>query len=255
MFQIYILKDRELTLEFVDRCKAANYDALCLTVDVPLAGNRERDKVTGMTMPPKFTLKSLLSFVTHPYWSFNYLLHPDFRLANVVHRVDALGKGAMGLIEYVNSQFDRTVTWDAAALIVEQWGGPFVIKGILTAEDAVQAREIGATAIMISNHGGRQMDCVPAPIDSLRPIREAVGGEIELIVDGGIRRGTHILKAMALGADAVSIGKAYLYGLAAGGQKGVELALQILKDELDRDMALMGCRKINELTREFVQRR
>lgn len=255
MFQIYILKDRELTLEFVDRCKAANYDALCLTVDVPLAGNRERDKVTGMTMPPKFTLKSLLSFVTHPYWSFNYLLHPDFRLANVVHRVDALGKGAMGLIEYVNSQFDRTVTWDDAALIVEQWGGPFVIKGILTAEDAVQAREIGATAIMISNHGGRQMDCVPAPIDSLRPIREAVGGEIELIVDGGIRRGTHILKAMALGADAVSIGKAYLYGLAAGGQKGVELALQILKDELDRDMALMGCRKINELTREFVQRR
>ncbi len=254
MFQIYILKDRELTLEFVDRCKAANYDALCLTVDVPLAGNRERDKVTGMTMPPKFTLKSLLSFVTHPYWSFNYLLHPDFRLANVVHRVDALGKGAMGLIEYVNSQFDRTVTWDDAALIVEQWGGPFVIKGILTAEDAVQAREIGATAIMISNHGGRQMDCVPAPIDSLRPIREAVGGEIELIVDGGIRRGTHILKAMALGADAVSIGKAYLYGLAAGGQKGVELALQILKDELDRDMALMGCRKINELTREFVQR-
>ena len=119
----------------------------------------------------------------------------------------------------------------------------------------MQAREIGATAIMISNHGGRQMDCVPAPIDSLRPIREAVGGEIELIVDGGIRRGTHILKAMALGADAVSIGKAYLYGLAAGGQKGVELALQILKDELDRDMALMGCRKINELTREFVQRR
>ena len=255
MFQIYILKDRDLTQEFVERCKVAKYDALCLTVDVPLAGNRERDRVTGMTMPPRFTMKSLLSFVTHPYWSFNYLLNPDFRLANVVHRLDALGKGAMGLIEYVNSQFDRTVTWDDAARIVEQWGGPFVIKGILTAEDAVRARQIGATAIMISNHGGRQMDGVPAPIDCLRPIRDAVGDEIELILDGGIRRGTHILKAMALGADAVSIGKAYLYGLAAGGQKGVEMTLQILKEELERDMALMGCRKINELTDKFVHRR
>lgn len=255
MFQIYILKDRELTREFVERCKVANYDALCLTVDVPLAGNRERDRVTGMTMPPRFTLKSLFSFITHPIWSLNYLFHPDFRLANVVHRVDALGKGAMGLIEYVNSQFDRTVTWDDAARIVEQWSGPFVIKGILTAEDAVQAREIGATAIMISNHGGRQMDGVPAAIDCLSSIRDAVGDEVELIVDGGIRRGTHILKAMAMGADAVSIGKAYLYGLSAGGQKGVELVLQILRNELERDMALIGCRKISELAKEFVQRR
>ncbi len=255
IFQIYILKDRELTQEFVDRCKAANYDVLCLTVDVPLAGNRERDKVTGMTMPPRFTMKSLFSFFTHLNWSFNLLLHPDFRLANVVHRVDALGKGAMGLIEYVNGQFDRTVTWDDAARLIQQWGGPFVIKGVLTAEDAKRAREIGATALMISNHGGRQMDGVPAAIDCLAPIRDAVGSDMELILDGGIRRGTHILKALALGADAVSIGKAYLYGLAAGGQKGVELALQILKDELERDMALMGCGTIQELSTEFVKHR
>ena len=255
IFQIYILKDRELTQEFVDRCKAANYDVLCLTVDVPLAGNRERDKVTGMTMPPRFTMKSLFSFFTHLNWSFNLLLHPDFRLANVVHRVDALGKGAMGLIEYVNGQFDRTVTWDDAARLIQQWGGPFVIKGVLTAEDANRAREIGATALMISNHGGRQMDGVPAAIDCLAPIRDAVGSDMELILDGGIRRGTHILKALALGADAVSIGKAYLYGLAAGGQKGVELALQILKDELERDMALMGCGTIQELSTEFVKHR
>ena len=255
IFQIYILKDRELTQEFVDRCKAANYDVLCLTVDVPLAGNRERDKVTGMTMPPRFTMKSLFSFFTHLNWSFNLLLHPDFRLANVVHRVDALGKGAMGLIEYVNGQFDRTVTWDDAARLIQQWGGPFVIKGVLTSEDAKRAREIGATALMISNHGGRQMDGVPAAIDCLAPIRDAVGSDMELILDGGIRRGTHILKALALGADAVSIGKAYLYGLAAGGQKGVELALQILKDELERDMALMGCGTIQELSTEFVKHR
>ena len=255
IFQIYILKDRELTQEFVDRCKAANYDVLCLTVDVPLAGNRERDKVTGMTMPPRFTMKSLFSFFTHLNWSFNLLLHPDFRLANVVHRVDALGKGAMGLIEYVNGQFDRTVTWDDAARLIQQWGGPFVIKGILTAEDAKRAREIGATALMISNHGGRQMDGVPAAIDCLASIKDVVGSDMELILDGGIRRGTHILKALALGADAVSIGKAYLYGLAAGGQKGVELALQILKDELERDMALMGCGTIQELSTEFVKHR
>ena len=255
IFQIYILKDRELTQEFVDRCKAANYDVLCLTVDVPLAGNRERDKVTGMTMPPRFTMKSLFSFFTHLNWSFNLLLHPDFRLANVVHRVDALGKGAMGLIEYVNGQFDRTVTWDDAARLIQQWGGPFVIKGVLTAEDAKRAREIGATALMISNHGGRQMDGVPAAIDCLAPIKDVVGSDMELILDGGIRRGTHILKALALGADAVSIGKAYLYGLAAGGQKGVELALQILKDELERDMALMGCGTIQELSTEFVKHR
>ena len=255
IFQIYILKDRELTQEFVDRCKAANYDVLCLTVDVPLAGNRERDKVTGMTMPPRFTMKSLFSFFTHLNWSFNLLLHPDFRLANVVHRVDALGKGAMGLIEYVNGQFDRTVTWDDAARLIQQWGGPFVIKGVLTAEDAKRAREIGATALMISNHGGRQMDGVPAAIDCLASIKDVVGSDMELILDGGIRRGTHILKALALGADAVSIGKAYLYGLAAGGQKGVELALQILKDELERDMALMGCGTIQELSTEFVKHR
>jgi L-lactate dehydrogenase (cytochrome) len=255
MFQIYILKDRELTREFVERCKAANYDALCLTVDVPLAGNRERDKVTGMTMPPRFTMKSFFSFFTHPNWSFNFLLHPDFRLANVVHRVDALGKGAMGLIEYVNSQFDRTVTWDDASRLIQQWGGPFVIKGVLNSEDAIRAREIGATALMISNHGGRQMDGVPAAIDCLAPIRDAVGSDMELILDGGIRRGTHMLKALALGANAVSIGKAYLYGLAAGGQKGVELVLQILKDELERDMALMGCGTIQELSKEFVKRR
>ena len=255
IFPIYILKDRELTREFVERCKAANYDVLCLTVDVPLAGNRERDKVTGMTMPPRFTMKSLFSFVTHLNWTFNLLLHPDFRLANVVHRVDALGKGAMGLIEYVNGQFDRTVTWDDAARLIQQWGGPFVIKGVLTAEDAKRAREIGATALMISNHGGRQMDGVPAAIDCLAPIKDVVGSDMELILDGGIRRGTHILKALALGADAVSIGKAYLYGLAAGGQKGVELALQILKDELERDMALMGCGTIQELSKEFVKHR
>ena len=255
MFQIYILKDRELTKEFVSRCKAANYDALCLTVDVPLAGNRERDKVTGMTMPPRFTLKSLFSFAMHPRWSFNLLVHPDFRLANVVHRVDALSNSPMSLIEYVNSQFDRTVSWEDVAWLIQEWNGPFVIKGLLTADDAIKAKDVGASAIMISNHGGRQLDGTPAPIDCISSMREAVGNDLELIVDGGIRRGTHIIKALALGADAVSIGKAYLYGLAAGGQKGVELALQMLRNELERDMALLGVSSIKQLSSKYIRKR
>lgn len=247
MFQIYILKDRELTKEFVQRCKTAGYDALCLTVDTALAGNRERDKRTGMMMPPKLTLSSLASFAAHPHWAAHFLLNPDFRLANVVHRVDAIGGGSMGLIDYVNSQFDRTVTWDDAALLIEQWGGPFAIKGLQTAEDTKRAVDIGASAIMISNHGGRQLDSAPAPIDCVAPMRDAVGDAIELIVDGGVRRGTHVLKALALGANACSFGRPYLYGLAAHGEAGVDRVLQLLREELERSIALMGCSSVSQL--------
>lgn len=253
MFQIYILQDRELTREFVERCKAAKYQALCLTVDTPLAGNRERDLVHGMSMPPRFGLKNLWSFASHTHWALNLLRDPDFRLANVVHRVDVIGSGTMGLIDYVNRQFDRTVTWDDAAWLAEQWPGPFVIKGLQTPDDARRAVEIGASAIMISNHGGRQLDTTPAPIDCLAPIRDAIGDALELIVDGGIRRGTHILKALALGADACSIGRAYLYGLAAGGQAGVEHTLHLLREELLRDTALLGCNRIDQVSENKVQ--
>lgn len=250
MFQIYILKDRDLTKEFVKRCKDAGYDALCLTVDTALAGNRERDKRTGMVMPPKLTISSLASFVAHPYWSLNFLMNPDFKLANVVHRIDAIGGGAMGLIDYVNSQFDRTVTWEDAAWLVEQWDGPFAIKGLQTAEDAKRAREIGASAIMISNHGGRQLDSAPAPIDCVRPMREAVGDDLELIVDGGVRRGTHVLKAIAMGANACSFGRPYLYGLAAYGEAGVDRVLELLREELERSIALLGCQSIADVRRD-----
>jgi L-lactate dehydrogenase (cytochrome) len=252
MFQIYILKDRELTREFVQRCKQSGYKALCLTVDTPLAGNRERDSVYGMKMPPRVNRKNFLSYATRWQWLYHLLTKPDFKLANLVHRVDALGKGAMGLIEYVNSQFDRTVTWDDAAWLAQQWDGPFVIKGLTTVADARRAVEIGATAVMLSNHGGRQLDGVPAPIDTLVPIRDAVGNQLELIVDGGIRRGTHVLKALALGANACSIGRPYLYGLAAGGQAGVERAIEILRSEIERNMALLGCASIADLRPEHV---
>lgn len=252
MFQIYILKDRELTREFVERCKAANYDTLCLTVDTPLAGNRERDLVNGMVMPPRFSLAALWSFATHLRWTLNLIRHRDFKLANVAHRVDAIGEGT-SLIEYVNSQFDRTVTWDDVAWLVDQWPGPFVIKGLQTADDARRAADIGARGIMISNHGGRQLDTTPAAIDCLQPMRDAVGDSLELIVDGGIRRGTHVIKALALGADACSIGRPYLYGLAAGGEAGVERALYLLREEILRDLALLGCTSLADLKPTHVR--
>ena len=254
MFQIYILKDRELTKEFVQRCKESGYQALCLTVDTMVAGNRERDLVNGMTVPPTVSPKNMLSYATSFEWILNLLRFPDFKLANVAHRVDALKGGAMGLIDYVNSQFDRTVTWDDAAWLVEQWDGPFVIKGSQSTSDAKKAVEIGASAMMISNHGGRQLEGAPAPVDCVAPIRDAVGDELELIVDGGIRRGTHIIKALALGADACSIGRAYLYGLASGGQAGVEKALNMLVTELERSMALLGVSDVKELGQQHLKR-
>ena len=255
MFQIYILKDRELTKEFLQRCKASKFEVMCLTVDTPLAGNRERDLVTGFTMPPRFGPKSLWSFATHPYWTLHLLLNSDFELKNVAHRTAALGnKDTISLIAYVNEQLDRTVTWEDAAWLAQQWDGPFVIKGIQSAQDARQALNAGATAIMISNHGGRQLEGTPAPVDCIAPIRDEVGDELELIVDGGVRRGTHIIKALALGANACSTGRGYLYGLAAGGQSGVERALEIYRSELLRDMALMGCTQISDLNSEHVRR-
>jgi len=255
MFQIYMLKDRELIREFLQRSKDNGFKVMCLTVDAPLAGNRERDLVSGFTMPPRFSLKSLWSFATHPYWAMHLALNSDFELKNVVHRIDKLGeKGALSLIAYINDQFDRSVTWQDAAWLAEQWDGPFVIKGIQSAEDAKQAVEAGASAIMLSNHGGRQLESAPAPVDCIVPIRKAVGDSLELIVDGGVKRGTHIIKALALGANACSIGRGYLYGLSAGGQKGVERALELYRSELLRDMALLGCTKISDVNSEYIRR-
>ncbi|MEJ2418640.1 MAG: alpha-hydroxy acid oxidase, partial [Exilibacterium sp.] len=218
-------------------------------------GNRERDFVNGMTMPPRITsIKNFFSYATSVDWGLHMLLNPNFKLANVEHRVDALGKGAMGLIEYLNSQFDRSVTWKDAAWLVKQWNGPFVLKGLQSAEDAKRALDIGATGIMISNHGGRQLESTPAPIDCVAAMRDAVGDKLELIVDGGIRRGTHVIKALAEGADACSIGRSYLYGLAAGGQAGVERALTLLKSELERSLALLGVDDVNKLNRSHLKK-
>ena len=247
IFQLYIFKDRGLVEALIDRCKQARYQALCLTVDTPLSGNRERDRANGLTIPPKWTLKSLYHFATTPRWSVNATFRCQYARANFRDVTPEAANSNMLALEYVNSQFDRTVTWEDAAWLANQWAGPFAIKGIVSADDARHAVDIGATAIWVSNHGGRQLDGMPSTIECLPAIRAAVGDDIEIILDGGVRRGTHVLKALALGANACAIGRPPLYGLAAGGYAGVAHALNILRCELERDMALAGCASLSDI--------
>jgi L-lactate dehydrogenase (cytochrome) len=252
MFQLYIHKDQGLTDNLIERCQRSGFKAMCLTVDTIVAGNREKDHRTGFTTPPKLTLASLLSFALHPQWSLKYLMGPKFRLANVEHLSENQTSIESSVMSYINSQFDRTMNWKHAEYAAKKWNGPFALKGVMSVADAKRAIDIGATAIMVSNHGGRQLDGSRAPFDQLQTLVDAVGGKIEIILDGGIRRGTHVLKALALGATACSMGKAYLYGLSAGGQAGVERVLQKMKDEITRGMTLMGARKVQELTKDKI---
>ena len=250
MFQIYIHKTQGLTDNLIDRCKSSGFNAMCLTVDTIVAGNRERDHKWGFTTPPKLTLKSLMSFATHPMWTINYLTHEKFQLPNVSQFIKKSSSIAKGVMEYINEQYDPAMSWKDAEYCIKRWGGPFALKGVMSVEDAKRAIDIGASAIMLSNHGGRQLDGSRAPFDQLEKIVDAVGGKIEIIVDGGIRRGTHVLKALSLGATACSFGKGFLFALSAGGQKGVEIMLQRMKEELRRDMILLGKKNIGDLSKE-----
>ncbi len=253
LFQLYIHKDRGLTDNLIERCKKAGFNSMCLTVDTVVAGNRERDHRTGFTTPPKLTLASMLSFALHPGWTLNNLLHEKFTLANINHMTDGGSKIDKSVMDYINNQFDPSMNWKDAEYCVKKWNGPFALKGVMSVEDAKRAIDIGCTAIMISNHGGRQLDGSRAPFDQLAEIVDAVGDKIEVILDGGVRRGTHVLKALSLGAKACSFGKGYLFALGAGGQNGVEAILQKMKDEIKRDMTLMGCRSVKELNRSKVK--
>jgi len=255
LFQLYIHNDTELTSSLIARCKTAGFSALTLTVDTIVAGNRERDYLTGMSIPPRMTLKSMLSYAMHPRWSLNYLLRESFDLPNISGFIKQGTGIKSSIVEYLNAQFKRRIDWDDAAAIVAEWGGPFAIKGVMSVDDARRCVDIGATAIIVSNHGGRQLDGSRAPIDQLGAILDAVGGKIEVILDGGIRRGTHVLKALAMGATACSGGRQYLYALAAGGHAGVERATELLRGEMERDMFLMGCQSVRELKPAMLARR
>ena len=253
MFQFYFHKDRGLNNSMIERAKAAKFDVLALTVDTITGGNRERDLRTGFTSPPKLTLSSLFSFASKPMWTINYLTKPKFELPQLQ---DYVGEGtniAISIGEYFSTMLDQSVNWNDAEKLCSQWNGHFALKGIMSVEDAKKAVDIGCTGIMVSNHGGRQLDGARAPFDQLAEIVDAVGDKIDVICEGGIQRGTHILKALSMGAKACSGGRLYLYALAAAGQAGVERALNQYRTELERDMKLMGCTSIDQLNRSNLR--
>ena len=252
LFQLYIHKDKSFTDDLIDRCKRANFDGLCLTVDTLVAGNRERDHRTGFTTPPKFTLESIMNFAIKPGWLFRYFTNKKFELANIKHKTDKGTNITKSVIDYVNEQYDPQMNWEDAEYCIKKWDGPFALKGVMSVEDAKRAVDIGCTAIIISNHGGRQLDGSRTPFDQLKAISDAVGDKVEIILDGGVRRGTHVLKALAAGATACSFGKAFLFSLGAGGQQGVERLLQNMHDEIRRNMILMGCKSVKELDRSKI---
>jgi len=249
MFQLYYHKDKGLTWGMLERCKEAGFDAVALTVDTIVGGKRERDLVTGFTSPPRLTPRSVLSFAAHPHWTLNYLLREKFELSNLKDYVSEGSNVSISISDYFSTMLDQSMDWRAAEEVRKRWGGEFCLKGIMSAEDARRAADIGATAIMVSNHGGRQLDGSRAPFDQLAEIVDAVGDRVDVICDGGIKRGTHVLKALSLGARACSGGRLYLYALAAAGQAGVEKTLGNFREEIERGMKLMGARSIADLHR------
>ena len=253
IFQFYFHKDRGLNDDMVEKCKEAKFDAIALTVDTITGGNRERDLKTGFTSPPRLTLSSLMSFALHPMWAFNYFTHEKFELAQLKDYIKEGSNLAISVGDYFSSMLDQNMNWNDAEKLRAKWGGHFCLKGIMSVDDAKRAVDIGASAIMLSNHGGRQLDGGRAPFDQLQEVVDAVGDKIEIICDGGIRRGTHVLKALSLGAKACSGGRFYLYALAAAGQRGVEKALSNMKAEIERDMKLMGCKKISDLSKNNIR--
>ncbi|HPF47584.1 MAG: alpha-hydroxy-acid oxidizing protein [Alphaproteobacteria bacterium] len=247
-FQLYVWKDRGLVKEMLDRAKAAGFSAMILTVDLPIAGNRERDPRNGFTIPPKIGPKQIWQALKSPMWSLDYLVKPKITYANLSSTTSAVT-----LNNFIQNQMDASFNWQDAEWLLGEWNGPSVLKGVVRTDDAKVAEKTGFNAISISNHGGRQLDTSPAPISRIEPIRDAVSDKTELIVDGGIRRGTDILKALALGANAVSFARPYLYGLAAGGEAGAIRAVELIRDALIRDMILLGTQSVSAIDKSFVR--
>ena len=253
-YQFYFHKDRGLNRAMLENAKEAGIDVLMLTVDTITGGNRERDLRTGFSIPFRLNFSGLINFAIKPRWAINYLIHEKFSLPQLDDYVDMSG-GAVSVGRYFTEMLDPTMTWDDVSEMIELWGGQFCLKGVMSQEDAVMARDVGANGIVVSNHGGRQLDGSRSPFDQLEEIVDAVGDDIDVIMDSGTQRGTHVLKALAAGAKAVGGGRFYLYALAAAGQAGVERALDIMRTEIERDMRLMGVSKISELNRNHLRYR
>ncbi len=248
IYQFYFHKDRSLNRAMMERAKTAGVEVMMLTVDSITGGNRERDKRTGFSIPFKLTLAGMLQFAMKPAWGLNYLTHEPFRLPQLDEHVD-MGGGTMSISKYFSEMLDPSMNWDDVAQMVEQWSGQFCLKGIMSVADAKRAADIGCTGIVLSNHGGRQLDGSRTAFDQLAEIVDAVGDRIDVLMDGGVQRGTHVLKALSLGAKAVGLGRYYLFPLAAAGQAGVERALELMRIEIERDMRLMGCSSVQQLSR------
>jgi L-lactate dehydrogenase (cytochrome) len=258
-FQVYTWKERGLVAELIGRAQHAGYEALWLTVDTAVLGNRERDSRRGFTMPPRIGPSTILDGIVHPAWTWDFITHDPLVFANVATASAAHtsatvdGSEPMEMAQHVMHNFDQKLSWADVEWIRSMWDGPLVLKGIQTVADAEQAARLGVDGIGLSNHGGRQLDGAPAPIELVEPVRQALGGEATIICDGGVRRGDDIVKAIALGADACSIGRAYLYGAAVGGERGVDHVLAMFRAGLERTMALCGRTSIGELDRQLVR--
>ncbi|MET4799892.1 alpha-hydroxy acid oxidase [Bradyrhizobium sp. LB11.1] len=248
VYQFYFHRDRGLNRAMMQRAREAGVEVMMLTVDSITGGNRERDLRTGFSIPFRLTLAGMLQFAIKPRWGIDYVTHEKFRLPQLEEHVDMSG-GAMSIGRYFTEMLDPAMNWDDVAEMVRTWNGPFCLKGIMSVEDARRAVDIGCAGIVLSNHGGRQLDGSRSAFDQLAEVVDAVGDRIDVMMDGGIQRGTHILKALSLGAKAVGLGRYYLYPLAAAGQPGVERALGQLRAELERGMKLMGCNSISQLSR------
>ena len=252
VYQFYFHKDRGLNKAMMQRAKAAGVEVMMLTVDSITGGNRERDLRTGFSIPFKLTLGGMVQFAMKPMWGLNYVTHERFKLPQLDDHVDMSG-GAMSIGRYFTEMLDPSMTWDDVADMVKQWDGQFCLKGIMSVDDAKRAVAIGCAGIILSNHGGRQLDGSRAAFDQLAEIVDAVGDRIDVIMDGGVQRGSHVLKALSLGAKAVGGGRFYLYPLAAAGQPGVERALGLMRSEIERGMKLMGCTNVAQLSRSNLR--
>jgi L-lactate dehydrogenase (cytochrome) len=251
-YQFYFHKDRGLNKAMMDRAKTAGVKIMMLTVDSITGGNRERDLRTGFSIPFRLTLAGMLQFAIKPIWALKYFTHERFRLPQLDEHVD-MGGGTTSIGDYFTNMLDPSMSWADVAEMVKLWNGKFCLKGIMSVDDARKAVDIGCAGIVVSNHGGRQLDGSRSSFDQLAEIVDAVGDRIDVLVDGGIRRGTHVLKALSVGAKAVGVGRYYLFALAAAGEAGVERALQLMRLELERDMRLMGCTSVGQLSRRNLR--
>lgn len=252
VYQFYFHKDRGLNRAMLQRAKDAGIEIMMLTVDSITGGNRERDLRTGFSIPFRLTLAGMLQFAIKPMWGINYITHERFRLPQLDEHVDMSGD-ALSIDRYLTEMLDPSMNWDDVAQMVRQWDGQFCLKGIMSPDDAKHAAQIGCTGIVVSNHGGRQLDGSRASFDQLAEIVDTVGDRVDVLMDGGVQRGTHVLKALSTGAKAVGVGRYYLYPLAAAGQAGVERALGLMRTEIERDMKLMGCTAISQLSRNNLR--